>query len=246
MALSETERDRLEDVVDLAPTSNGELKERWGMESGREVYNYLSSNLGTYTYRDDDLKIRPADKALETIGEDEDQDDVEEGTEDRPDAGESGVDGEADHSPSAGDDGSETTSSDQSGTPNGDTTADTPEGITDQERELIDGARSAGYEEGFVDAKTGDSVGTSTADEPSCPDCGASAGMSRDQLESGQVYRCDDCGARLRWDPDPDDVVTCPDCGAVDDRSPEQLEVGEYYQCDDCETLLEWDPVPAQ
>lgn len=61
MSLDETARNRLQDVRELQPTSNGELADRWGMSSGKEVATYLDTELGEYTYRDSDSRIRAVD-----------------------------------------------------------------------------------------------------------------------------------------------------------------------------------------
>lgn len=58
MSLSEQARERLADVRELEPASNGELQERWGMDSGKDVAAYLRNELGEHTYRDDDSRIR--------------------------------------------------------------------------------------------------------------------------------------------------------------------------------------------
>lgn len=58
MTLHEDARERLADVRELEPTTNGELRDRWGMSSGREVHQYLTTELADYTYRDDSNKIR--------------------------------------------------------------------------------------------------------------------------------------------------------------------------------------------
>jgi len=57
MTLSEEARDRLADIVALQPTKNGELQDRWGMESGSDVHQYLEDELGEYYYRNDDSLI---------------------------------------------------------------------------------------------------------------------------------------------------------------------------------------------
>jgi hypothetical protein len=66
MTLSEEARDRLADVVELQPTKNATLQERWGLESGSEVHAYLESALGDYYYRDEESLIcaTPAAEAL--------------------------------------------------------------------------------------------------------------------------------------------------------------------------------------
>lgn len=58
MTLPEEARERLADVQELEPTTNGELRNRWGMGSGKEVHRYLTTELADYTYRDDSNKIR--------------------------------------------------------------------------------------------------------------------------------------------------------------------------------------------
>jgi hypothetical protein len=71
MTLSQQARDRLADVVELQPTKNATLQDRWGMDSGSDVHAYLESELGDYYYRNDDSLIctTPAAEAL-IAGED--------------------------------------------------------------------------------------------------------------------------------------------------------------------------------
>jgi len=80
MTLSEEARDRLADVVELQPTKNSELQERWGVESGSEVHSYLESHLGDYYYRDDNSLIRATSEANDLVdvdpGIESDEDDV--------------------------------------------------------------------------------------------------------------------------------------------------------------------------
>ncbi|MEZ3114656.1 DUF5797 family protein [Halobaculum sp. MBLA0147] len=68
MSLTDEERERLADVVRLQPTKNGELQERWGLDSGSEVHHYLEDHLGDYYYRDDNSLIRATDEAAEVTG----------------------------------------------------------------------------------------------------------------------------------------------------------------------------------
>lgn len=79
MTLSEEAKDRLADVVELQPTKNAELQERWGMESGSEVHKYLEGDLKDYYFRDDNSLIRATGEAAELV-------DVEPGVETDPDA----------------------------------------------------------------------------------------------------------------------------------------------------------------
>jgi len=57
MPLSEQARERLADVVELQPTKNATLQERWGLDSGSEVHSYLESELDEYYYRNEDSLI---------------------------------------------------------------------------------------------------------------------------------------------------------------------------------------------
>jgi hypothetical protein len=65
--LEPRELDRLQDIVALAPTSNGELADRWGYESGSAVYRYLSSELGEYYTRDAEKYIVPTESGREIV-----------------------------------------------------------------------------------------------------------------------------------------------------------------------------------
>ncbi|MEF8883208.1 MAG: DUF5797 family protein [Halapricum sp.] len=57
MTLDEVAKRRLADVVALQPTKNGELQERWEMDSGSEVHQYLENELKDYYYRNEDSLI---------------------------------------------------------------------------------------------------------------------------------------------------------------------------------------------
>jgi hypothetical protein len=57
MTLSAEARERLEDIVELQPTKNAALQERWGMDSGSEVHSYLESELKEYYYRNENSLI---------------------------------------------------------------------------------------------------------------------------------------------------------------------------------------------
>lgn len=67
MTLSEEARERLADVVELQPTKNAELAERWGMESGSEVHRFLESELEEYYYRDDNSLVRATEEAADLV-----------------------------------------------------------------------------------------------------------------------------------------------------------------------------------
>ena len=74
MTLSEEARNRLADIVELQPTKNGELQERWDMDSGSEVHQYLESELKEYYYRNDNSLICATPEATTLIdGEDSDR-----------------------------------------------------------------------------------------------------------------------------------------------------------------------------
>jgi Ca-activated chloride channel family protein len=49
--------------VQLAPTSNGELADAWGLQTGKEAWQYLTSELEDYYKRNADQKIQPTEKA---------------------------------------------------------------------------------------------------------------------------------------------------------------------------------------
>jgi hypothetical protein len=74
MTLSEEAMDRLADIVSLQPTKNSELLDRWDMESGSEVHQYLESELKQYYYRDENSLIRATPEAAELVGIDTDDD----------------------------------------------------------------------------------------------------------------------------------------------------------------------------
>lgn len=68
MSLSEEARDRLEELVELAPTKNSELQDRWDLESGSEVHRYLEAELRDYYFRDEDSLIRPTVEGARAVG----------------------------------------------------------------------------------------------------------------------------------------------------------------------------------
>ncbi|MDS0473792.1 DUF5797 family protein [Natrinema sp. 1APR25-10V2] len=65
--LTNEERARLEDVIELAPTSNGELQDRWGFDESADVHHYLEDHLSEWYYRDADSRIRPTDDAEDQL-----------------------------------------------------------------------------------------------------------------------------------------------------------------------------------
>jgi hypothetical protein len=75
MTLSEEATERLADVVRLQPTKNKELQERWGLDNGSEVHQYLENELKEYYYRDDNSLIRATAEAADLV-------DVDPGVED--------------------------------------------------------------------------------------------------------------------------------------------------------------------
>ncbi len=74
MTLSDEAESRLADLVALQPTKNSELQDRWGLESGSEVHQYLESELKDYYYRDEDSLIRATADAAELVGMDTEDD----------------------------------------------------------------------------------------------------------------------------------------------------------------------------
>ncbi len=67
MSLSDEERDRLADIVELQPTKNKELQDRWGLESGSDVHQYLEGHLKEFYYRDDNSLIRATTEANDLV-----------------------------------------------------------------------------------------------------------------------------------------------------------------------------------
>lgn len=68
MSLTDEERERLADIVKLQPTKNKELQDRWEMESGSEVHQYLEKHFKDYYFRDDNSLIRATAEAAELVG----------------------------------------------------------------------------------------------------------------------------------------------------------------------------------
>ena len=62
-------RSRVNDIVELAPTSNGELADAWGLQTGKEAWRYLSSELDEYYKRGTNGKIQPTAEATELVSE---------------------------------------------------------------------------------------------------------------------------------------------------------------------------------
>jgi len=69
MTLSAEERERLADLVDLQPTKNSDLQDRWGLDSGSDVHQYLEDHLRDYYYRDENSMIRATAEASELVGD---------------------------------------------------------------------------------------------------------------------------------------------------------------------------------
>ncbi|MEF8777014.1 MAG: DUF5797 family protein [Haloarculaceae archaeon] len=63
MTLSEEAQARLAAVVELQPTKNAALQDRWDMDSGSEVHRYLEDELKEYYYRNEDSLICATPKA---------------------------------------------------------------------------------------------------------------------------------------------------------------------------------------
>ena len=76
MTLSEEAESRLADLVALQPTKNAELQERWDMDSGSEVHQYLELELEEYYYRNEDSLICATPAAAEELGVNPDDDAV--------------------------------------------------------------------------------------------------------------------------------------------------------------------------
>ncbi|WP_335999694.1 DUF5797 family protein [Halorientalis halophila] len=71
MTLSDEARERLADVVALQPTKNAELQDRWDLESGSDVHQYLEDELKDYYYRDENSLICATEAANAMVGADD-------------------------------------------------------------------------------------------------------------------------------------------------------------------------------
>ncbi|WP_251331458.1 DUF5797 family protein [Haloplanus pelagicus] len=65
--LSDREISRLQDVIELSPTSNGELQNRWGLDDSADVHHYLESHLSEWYYRDSESRIQVTEDAEEVV-----------------------------------------------------------------------------------------------------------------------------------------------------------------------------------
>lgn len=70
--LSSEAQARLADLINLQPTKNNELQERWNLDSGSEVHQYLESELKSYYYRDENSLIRATDGAEQLLNDEPD------------------------------------------------------------------------------------------------------------------------------------------------------------------------------
>lgn len=71
MSLSAQARDRLADLVELSPTKNGVLADRWDLDGGSDVHAYLESELSEYYYRDENSLIRASPDATALLAGEE-------------------------------------------------------------------------------------------------------------------------------------------------------------------------------
>ena len=69
MGISQEEMERLSDIVDLQPTSNGELADIWGYSEGKKAYDYMSKHLDEYYRRNSNGKIVATEEAQEMVEE---------------------------------------------------------------------------------------------------------------------------------------------------------------------------------
>lgn len=67
MTNDDIRHDRLIDLVELAPTKNQELMEKWDLDSGSEVHQYLESHLSEFYFRDEEGYIQVTDRARESV-----------------------------------------------------------------------------------------------------------------------------------------------------------------------------------
>ncbi len=67
MSLSAEQQRRIADLVALSPTKNSELQDRWGLDSGSAVHQYLETELKDYYYRDENSLIRATPAATAVL-----------------------------------------------------------------------------------------------------------------------------------------------------------------------------------
>lgn len=58
---------QVEELIRLAPTTNGDLAEAWGLIDGREAWKHLTEDLGEYFKRNGNKKIVPTETAHELV-----------------------------------------------------------------------------------------------------------------------------------------------------------------------------------
>lgn len=66
--LRSKDMDRLNDIVTMQPTTNGELASLWNLNSGSEVHRYISSTLDEFVYRDTSNRLRATPNAERLVG----------------------------------------------------------------------------------------------------------------------------------------------------------------------------------
>jgi hypothetical protein len=211
MGLNNTTRERLEDIQDLEPTSNSELKDRWEMDSGKDVAAYIREELGEYTYRDDDSRIRTVDGKV--------------GGETEADSSQSisGSGSDVQRNVSGSASGNEGDTSSERNAPQRET-AEHDDAVTMTQEEFdqaIEAAREAGYEDGYHDgyetAKaefSGGTGGQSSTEDLRCHACGGELYDFRD-YPTGQYHRVNGEKVYINGD------YQCSSCSKwwVDERS---------------------------
>lgn len=222
MTLGETARDRLDDVRDLEPTSNGELRDRWGMDSGSDVHRYLEEHLSEHVTRGDDGKIRVDGEPPQM-----DSEPMQGAVGDRSGTSKP----EDDPNPSGESEGPETSA--KTSRDGGSVT--TTE--TGREQQMIDAAAEAGYESGFEEGLEAARSSTDPG-EPACPECGETDWFDPREHGVDADRGCPECSTAEEWtvydreeaeeldDDGPDETTDeparssagtspCPNCGTV-------------------------------
>lgn len=190
MTLGETERDRLADVRELQPTTNAELGDRWGVNSGSEVSAYLRDELEEYTYRDENSKIRvDTDAPTDTDAEDtpsEHPDAASQETDATPSSRDS--EPEADVTPSDSDDGPSA----------GDNTVQAA-AVVDEETDDDDTDSDPSDNPVFGDADPDADIGdTDSVELP----CGCESFDENEAPERPFEVTCSSCGKRYKVTPE--------------------------------------------
>jgi len=232
MTLSDTARDRLDDIRELEPTTNADLAERWGMDSGSDVATYLRNDLDGHVYRDANSKIR-----VDGGGANVEHDDAG-GNRVDPVASQGNSTGEDDPNPLESDAGHDSATPSARDDPNADVDSppetNTVELTPDEIDEVTETARAEAHAEGYKQGHEGTN-GEAGSSRSGCPDCGSPVTYGQ---EAELFLTADGMIAEL----DRGDGV-CETCDIVVDQDGEVIHgsesaYAEDHSCNQCGTEM--------